>query len=351
MLGYCYSQSLEQAADKLPSNIGRSSMVHRLIAAYGLLNHEKTVVLTTSPASVSELTAYHDPVFVDTLLASDQSSQLSDEILEQYGLQHDCPLFPGLSGYVREVAGASIYAAKELASDDSTLKIAINWDGGRHHAKRGAASGFCYIADAVLAIQELRKKYARVVYVDLDIHHGDGVESAFIYSDKVFTFSLHRYDPGFFPRTGSANEQGKGRGFGYALNLPLGAGLSDMALDTITTEVIGPLLKRYHDAGHKTAVVVQCGVDSLALDPIREWNVSIDGYCKAIASLQSSIDGFNFPALYLGGGGYDKSLASRCYAAITATLLGLHLSQHIPEHSMWHEYASTNHDLDVHNSN
>ncbi|CCG81903.1 Histone deacetylase phd1 [Taphrina deformans PYCC 5710] len=350
MLGYCYSQALELASDQLPSNIGRSSMVHHLIAAYGLLSHKNIVVLKTLPANKAELTAYHDAAFVDILLSSEQFLQLSDEILLQYGLVEDCPIFPALSNYVCEVAGASLRAAKALSSDTSTFQIVINWDGGRHHAKRGAASGFCYIADAVLAIQQLRKKFERVIYIDLDIHHGDGVESAFVHSDKVFTLSLHRFDSGFFPQTGSEDEQGKGKGFGYAMNLPLQEGLSDSALLTIVTEIVKPLLKCYHAAGYNTAVVIQCGVDSLALDPTREWNLSIDGYCKAIASIQASIHAFNFVALYLGGGGYDKALASRCYTAITATLLGHHLSEQIPEHSLWHEYTSTNHDLSVHNS-
>lgn len=344
MIAYCYSQELEGFSDRLPSNLGRSSLTHRLASAYKLLSHENLALLKTKPASHADLLNYHAPSYVETLLSLDENVSCSDEDAATYGLEYDCPIFDGLSAYVCHVAGASIEAARALIQPGNSIEIAINWDGGRHHAKRAAASGFCYVQDIVLAIQELRKTCSRVMYIDLDLHHGDGVEAAFVHSDKVFTLSLHRHDPGFFPNSGAFVEQGKGKGKGYNLNIPLKKGLSDKSFEVLIDEIVLPTIDAYIDTQVDQAIVVQCGVDSLALDPCKEWNLSIDGYCTAIAKIQMKATERRCKVLYLGGGGYNKTLASRCYSALLATLLEVKLGD-IPEHSLWHEYADTNHEL------
>lgn len=115
-------------------------------------------------------------------------------------------------------------AAKAIAS--GSADIGINWAGGLHHAKRQEASGFCYINDIVLGILELLRVYPRVLYIDIDCHHGDGVEEAFYTSDRVMTCSFHKYGD-FFPGTGTQMDRGLGSGYGYAVNVPLRDGLSD----------------------------------------------------------------------------------------------------------------------------
>ena len=338
MIAYCYSPECEQYSDLLPSNQGRSSLVHRLASAYKLLADEKVSILKPRAASRADLLTYHSEAYVDTILGKDV---LSEEELARFGLEYDCAVFEGMEDYVRWIAGSSMHAARALMDPDNGIMTAVNWDGGRHHCKKGSAGGFCYVQDIVLAIQELRKTCQRVLYIDLDLHHGDGVEAAFLYSDKVFTLSLHRFDPGFFPNSGSFAEQGKGKGKGYNLNIPLRRGLSDASLIQLIDGIVIPTMETYLDPALGQAVVVQCGVDSLALDPCKEWNLSIAGYCAAIARIQDKARALNCKTLYLGGGGYNKTLASRCYTAILAQLVGRQLEDTIPEHSLWDEYADS----------
>lgn len=344
MIGYVYSLDLQAASDLLPANLGRSSLIHQLSSAYGLLDNSQLKMLKSVPAHREELCKYHDAKFVDVLLKYTKDVEVKEEdsaLLAEYGLEYDCPVFSGLAEYVREVAGSSLVAARALIDPDQDINIAINWDGGRHHAKKGQASGFCYVQDIVLAIQVLRTVYSRVLYIDLDLHHGDGVESAFLFSDRVLCLSLHRYQAGFFPNTGSRDQHGKGKGKGYTINIPLLYGLSDSDLQHIVEKAILPCI----DAYKPEAIVVQCGVDGHSMDPCREWNLSIDVLAKAVRLINGRALQIDGKVLYLGGGGYDGPLASRCYASMLANILTVDLPNDIPEHSFWHEYTSTDHEL------
>jgi len=129
------------------------------------------------------------------------------------------PLNPSLSG-----------AADRIASGASD--IAINWAGGLHHAKKREASGFCYINDIVLGILELLRIYPRVLYIDIDCHHGDGVEEAFYTTDRVMTCSFHKFGE-YFPGTGTQEDKGRGKGKGYAVNVPLKDGITDESFASV----------------------------------------------------------------------------------------------------------------------
>lgn len=343
MLAYCYSQELEHYSDRLPSNLGRSSLLHSLASAYKLLQRADVMLIQPEPTSRHELLQYHALDYVEMLL-NGASCALTEVDLSRFGLEYDCPVFEELAEYVRYIAGASITAARALTRYDKSVSIAVNFDGGRHHAKRACASGFCYVQDIVLAIQELRKSDSRVLYIDLDLHHGDAVEAAFQHSDRVYTLSIHRYDRGFFPNSGTFDDQGSGKGKGFSLNIPLRRGLSDQSLLVLTDEVIIPVINSYLKQGAKQSVVVQCGVDSLAADPCNEFNLSIEGYCATIAKIQRTASTLGAKLLILGGGGYNKSAASRCYSAILATMLHVTLGD-IPDHEYWTEYADTDYEL------
>ena len=138
--------------------------------------------------------------------------------------ENDCPWFPGLFEFSQISCGGSIDAAIKLNHRSSDL--CINWAGGLHHAKKQQAKGFCYVNDIVLAILELLKYHQRVLYIDIDVHHGDGVEEAFFTTNRVMTVSFHRYGD-FFPGTGDLRDIGEGEGKGYAVNVPLQPGLDD----------------------------------------------------------------------------------------------------------------------------
>ena len=182
----------------------------------------------------------------------------------------DCPGFEGLYEFCSISAGGSIAAAQSLNNGQSD--IAINWAGGLHHAKKREASGFCYVNDIVLSILELLKSHLRVLYIDIDIHHGDGVEEAFYSTDRVLTASFHKYGD-FFPGTGDVKDCGIKKGKGYSVNVPLRDGITDESFGLVFREVIGYIMNWYQPG----AVVLQCGADSLAGDKLGCFNLSMNG--------------------------------------------------------------------------
>ena len=145
-------------------------------------------------------------------------------------------VFDGLYDYCRVYSGGSIDGAVKL--NHGVCDVAINWAGGLHHAKRSEASGFCYINDIVLGILELLKFHPRVLYLDIDIHHGDGVEEAFYTSDRVMTVSFHKYGDYFFPGTGDAKDVGVKGGKYFSVNVPLRDGINDETYQRIFIPVM-----------------------------------------------------------------------------------------------------------------
>lgn len=241
-----------------------------------------------------------------------KASELSDEesevdSLETFGLNGDSPLFWYLPLYCLVTAGSTLSLVRHVLSGERS--ICINWDGGRHHAMKNRASGFCYVNDIVLLIMQLRKSGVdKVSYIDFDLHHGDGVEKAFQYSKKVQTVSIHMYEPGFFPCTGSIEDSQRGKSI---VNVPVKHGLDDESLTTVTKEIVLPAV-RAHGAD---IVVIQCGGDGLRGDKYKEWQLSIRGLT---ANIMSVIESFpKTSVVLLGGGGYNHLLMSRFHAYLT----------------------------------
>lgn len=210
--------------------------------------------------------------------------------------------------------------------------ICINWSGGLHHAKKAEASGFCYVNDIVLAILELLKYHARVLYIDIDIHHGDGVEEAFYTTDRVMTVSFHKFGD-FFPGTGDIDDVGAGRGKNYSINFPLQAGMDDASFVGIFKPTIQKIIDKYQPG----AIVLQCGADSLTGDRLGCFNLTLKGHGECV----QFVKGFQLPLLVLGGGGYNIRNVARCWTYETAVLLGLEdtLDNSIPYNDFFQYYA------------
>ena len=136
---------------------------------------------------------FHSEEYIEFLArVSPNNIQSFSKSLTHYNVgAADCPVFDGLYDFCARYTGASLDAAEKLVNDQAD--IAINWSGGLHHAKKFEASGFCYVNDIVVAILELLKYHPRVLYIDIDIHHGDGVQEAFYLTDRVMTVSFHKY--------------------------------------------------------------------------------------------------------------------------------------------------------------
>ncbi|KAM3964001.1 histone deacetylase 8 [Aphomia sociella] len=326
---YIWDETLIQQCDRLPAVIGRASIVHDLLVTYGL--HEKLKVVKSSPASYDDLKKFHSELYLDhlktfTIIDDEYISTTQDE---EYGIGYDCPPVSNMFDLVSVLAGGSITAAKCLLL--GIADVAINWCGGWHHSQRFGAEGFCYVNDIVLAIETLKPKFPKILYIDLDIHHGNGVQDAYNLSKSVFTLSFHKYEPGFYPGTGSVDDIGTFTGKGYTCNFPLHASYSDDTMEYVFQQVFSAVYSHFGP----DSIVVQCGADALARDPNGGAALTTRSYCSCIRTVLDK----RKPTILLGGGGYNHTNAARLWTSITALVTGATLDDNIPEHSHWTRYG------------
>ena len=326
---YFYDQDVGTSyyGNNHPMKPHRLAMTHHLVLSYDL--HRKMEVYRPRRSYPVEMTQYHAEDYVEFLsrITPDTASEHMQS-MQRFNLGEDCPIFDGLFDFCKLYTGGSIDGAVRL--NHGMSDIAINWSGGLHHAKKAEASGFCYINDLVLAILELLKHHARVVYIDIDIHHGDGVEEAFYMTDRVMCVSFHKYGDLFFPGTGGLNDIGKNQGKYYSVNVPLRDGIHDDGFQDIFQTVMSKVMETYRPG----AIVLQCGADSLAADRLGCFNLSLDGHADCVKFMKK----FGVPLLVTGGGGYTKRNVSRCWTNETAVLLDRKLPKDIPEHDFYYEY-------------
>ncbi|KAG5852133.1 hypothetical protein ANANG_G00059210 [Anguilla anguilla] len=325
-VAYIYSSQFIQTCDSLSKVPNRASMVHSLIEAYGLLKHMS--VVKPRLATMEDMAVFHTEAYLEHLQKISEDGDNDDPQSVDFGLGYDCPVVEGIFDYAAAV-GSTLTAAQCLL--DGKSKVAINWAGGWHHAKKDEASGFCYINDAVLGILKLREKYERVLYVDVDLHHGDGVEDAFSFTSKVMTVSLHKFSPGFFPGTGDLCDTGLGKGRWYTVNVPLEDGIGDDRYFQVFTSVIQEVRALFNPE----AVVMQLGADTMAGDPMCSFNMTPVGVGKCLCYVLK----WDLPTLLLGGGGYNLANTARCWAYLTGTVLGQTLPSEIPDHEFFTEYG------------
>jgi histone deacetylase HOS2 len=229
--------------------------------------------------------------------------------------------------YFRWYTGASVGGAQALLSDSSD--IAINWSGGLHHAHKTKAAGFCYINDIVISIQHLLLKHPRVLYIDIDVHHGDGVEEAFRSTERVMTLSYHNFYENFFPGTGDKHDIGPeapNPGRHYTLNVPFRPGITDEQWKSVFDQITGEVIDTYNPS----AIVLQCGADSLGGDRLGPFNLSIVAHGHSVEFVKAK--SHNRKLLVLGGGGYTPRNVARCWTHETAVCVGAELNNRIPSH-------------------
>ncbi|KAK4554252.1 histone deacetylase [Recurvomyces mirabilis] len=321
-----------------PMKPHRIRMAHSLIMNYGLYKHLE--IYRAKPASKFEMTQFHTDEYVDFLqkVTPDNMDSFAKE-QGKYNVGDDCPVFDGLFEFCGISAGGSMEGAARL--NRGKCDVAVNWAGGLHHAKKSEASGFCYINDIVLGIIELLRFHPRVLYIDIDVHHGDGVEEAFYTTDRVMTVSFHKYGE-YFPGTGELRDIGVGNGKHYAVNFPLRDGVDDKSYKGVFEPVIGWVMEFYKPS----AVVLQCGGDSLSGDRLGCFNLSMRGHANCVNFVKS----FNLPTLILGGGGYTMRNVARTWAYETGRLVGVEMGSELP-FTDYYEYYSPDFELDVRPSN
>ena len=285
-------------------------------------------------ATRAEMTRFHTDEYID--LIARVTPEIADELTDngtRFLIGEDCPALDGLFDFCSISCGGSISAANRINS--GLTDVAINWSGGLHHAKKREASGFCYTNDIVLAILELLRTHARVLYVDIDVHHGDGVEEAFYTTDRVMTASFHKYGD-FFPGTGNLRDTGMKKGKGYCVNVPLRDGIDAVSYGAIFRPVVQHIMDWYRPG----AVVLQCGADSLAGDKLGCFNLSMRGHAQCVEFLRS----FGVPLMCVGGGGYTVRNVARCWTYETSVLTGTQVPDDLP-HTPYDSFFAPTHRL------
>jgi acetoin utilization protein AcuC len=312
--------------DNHPLAIPRTALAIDLIRAYGAVDRHE--LLPGRVAKMHELAWFHTPDYLAALKAAEDNGgvQASDRERYQLGTVEN-PYFEQLFTIPARATGGSIQAAEEVIAG----RIAFNPAGGMHHARAGSARGFCYFNDPVLAILRLKRAGWRVLYLDVDAHHGDGVEEAFSDDPEVLTLSLHMDTAYAYPyRGGGLADQGSAAGGHTTINVPLPQGAHDAEYGLLFEMVWPQLLRRFEP----DAVVMQAGTDLLARDPLGKLAVSTECFLEIARTVLQSAprhpDGT--PRLAVtGGGGYHPLLVARAWAGLWALLSGRALPAEIPE--------------------
>ena len=302
-----------------PLRMERLGLTWRLMEAYGLTTLPGTTVQAPEAAAESALAVYHGAEYLQALKAS--NSGRAPESAARFGLgPGDNPVFPGLWDAARLCAAGSLLAADLVASGRADR--VFHFAGGLHHAMPSRASGFCYVNDAVLAILRLRERGLRVLYVDIDAHHGDGVQHAFYGDPAVLTISTHERGDYLFPGTGFVEEAGTGAAVGYSVNLPLEPFTDASVYLPAFEQVVPPLFEAFRP----DVVVAQLGIDSHRTDPLTHLALDVQGFARAV----SRIAELSPKLVCLGGGGYDLQNVARAWTAAWAVLNGVELPAALP---------------------
>ena len=320
---FIYSDSLSQhtLSETHPMKPVRLRYTYELLEAYGAFDAPNVSLVSPRAASNDELLWYHSPEYIAAVRRLNEGDFSVDQLRFNFG-PGDNPAYQGIYDASALSTGATMTAVELLLSDEVDAAFSIS--GGLHHAMPSYAYGFCVFNDPVIGIKRLLAEGMRVAYVDIDCHHGDGVQHAFYDTDGVMTISLHESGAFLFPGTGHTQEIGAGRGRGYSVNVPLYPYTTDEVYLWAVREVAMPLLRRFRP----DALVTQLGIDSHFKDPITHLALSVQGHAAVVEELGSLGVG---KWLALGGGGYDLQAVARAWALDFAVMSEHRLSANIPQ--------------------
>ncbi len=288
----------------------RARLTFDMCADRGLLTGDGVRVEEFAEPEDGLLETFHTPGYIALLERAESGREVDVEMLH-HGLGNaENPVFKGVHTYSKLAATASVRAARAAAAGGS----GFNPCGGFHHAHRDRASGFCYVNDAVIAILELRRKGLRVAYVDIDAHHGDGVQDAFYDDPELLCVSIHESGRTLFPWGGFERETGAENARGYNINIPLEPETDDNVFMFLFSEIVMDALGLFSPE----VIVGTFGTDTFATDPLTHLKMTNNGYIDAIAMLRS-----RFPRIAaLGGGGYNIGNTVRGWTLLFAELAG-----------------------------
>ena len=312
----------------------RVELTMALASTFGVLGRAGVEVVAVSPADEQTLRLIHAPEYVEAVRHSAQATH-AERMRFGFGTE-DNPYFPGMHEAAARIVGASVAAARQVWNGES--EHAVNIAGGLHHAMRAHASGFCVYNDPAIAIAWLLRAGAeRIAYVDVDVHHGDGVQAAFWDDPRVLTISLHEHPRTLFPGTGLPQDIGGPGAEGGAVNVALPPGTKDEPWLRALDAVVPPLLRAFKPE----ILVTQHGCDTHMLDPLAHLSLTVDGQRAAAARLhelahETAVGRW----AAFGGGGYETvNVVPRVWTHLLAEAAGYPIPPATPIPQAWLDFV------------
>ena len=309
---YSYDLARHEYKPSHPFKPMRAQIMYELLNRYDLISEQNQRIVAPALMDEELLYLFHTREYIE-LLKKGEKGEFCVEMLYAGLATDDNPLFKAMYKYALEASSGTYAGSTMLCSGEA--RFVFNPFGGFHHAGRDYAEGFCYINDIAVTIADLIRKGQRVACVDIDAHHGDGIQDAFYETDMVLTISLHESGETLYPGTGSETETGAEEGIGYNVNIPLRAGTDDEVYLLAFESLVPPLIKKFKP----DIVVANIGCDTHRNDPLAHLNLTSNGYKKVI----SIINDLSPKTLALGSGGYNVPRTAALWTLAWATFCGL----------------------------
>ncbi len=295
-----------------PFKTTRAKIALELCQRYHLLDRPWIEVRQPDPLCFDKMATFHDTEYLGLLQAASSRSFAFEMLGCGLGTEEN-PIIDGLYDLVSLAAGATLLGTELLVQEGFT--IALNIFGGFHHAGRAHAEGFCYINDIGIAIQHLLDGGYRVAYLDLDAHHGNGIQDAFYHDNRVLKISLHESGKTLYPWSGFETEIGEGEGKGFNINLPLPEGTDDETYLYAFHEIVPPLMETFSP----DITIGVFGADTHQADPLTHLNLSTYSLCRAVTDITKRSPRI----LALGGGGYNVYISAKTWSLLWAKMNGI----------------------------
>ncbi|MBT3193584.1 MAG: acetoin utilization protein AcuC [Verrucomicrobia bacterium] len=311
-----HSPELERGGypEACPFNTTRAGRMLETVQSMDLMSGDDREIVAPQRLTREELQRFHSPEYLDVLRQAG-SGGVDPLAALKFGLgTPDCPIFKDMYDYVALAAGATVTGARLIL--DGTADVVFNPSGGFHHAQASSAAGFCFVNDIVLAALEFANAGKRVLFLDIDVHHCDGVQDAFYGRRDIMTVSLHESGKTLFPGTGFETEIGSGLGEGYTVNVPLPVGTYDAAYEGAFKEAVLPLIRKFG----ADVIILELGMDALAGDPLAHLHLTNNTHAGIVEALVE----MSIPILATGGGGYHVENTVRGWVLCWSVLCGEH---------------------------
>jgi acetoin utilization protein AcuC len=296
-----------------PLRPSRLQYVYELLDSYNAFNGKDSRVITSEPATESDLITFHSRDYIDVVKRLSRNETVPQMGAYNFNAYGDNPPYEGMYEASLLPVSASLTGGRVVVENEA--EVAFNIGGGMHHAGHNHASGFCVFNDVVVGIKSLVAEGLRVAYIDIDAHHGDGVQNAFYETDRVLTISIHESGRYLFPGTGEVTEIGSGLGKGFAVNLPMPPNVDDETYLWGFKEVVPPLVTYFAP----DVLVSQLGCDLHYSDSLSDLMLTTYGYVDIIKEIKKLAKN---KWLALGGGGYDMSAVARCWTLAYGVMTG-----------------------------